>query len=176
MNDNRGKIYEFLINSGRVTEQQIGDSAKFVNTINTADKAKKLHDFLVGGKRFTEEELGDSDKFVGAFKFEDTQAKAESYMKEVSGEMPEPKIALADVEAFNKDVDELTKVTIGKVELPKDYEAKADSLNTQIKAIEEDVFSRYSTEAKKLVSLSAKLRLAQLPKEERERILANMKR
>ena len=150
MNDNRGKIYEFLINSGRVTEQQIGDSAKFVNTINTADKAKKLHDFLVGGKIFTEEELGDSDKFVGAFKFEDTQAKAESYMKEVSGEMPEPKIALADVEAFNKDVDELTKVTIGKVELPKDYEAKADSLNTQIKAIEEDVFNRYSTEAKKL--------------------------
>ena len=60
MNDNRGKIYEFLINSGRVTEQQIGDSAKFVNTINTADKAKKLHDFLVGGKIFTEEELGGS--------------------------------------------------------------------------------------------------------------------
>ena len=151
MNENKGKLYKALIGTNKVTPKEIGNEKQFTDYLGTRDNAVKLYGELKSNNLFTDNEIGNEKQFLTYLGFgEDTQARAESYMKEVSGEMPEPKIALADVEAFNKDVDELTKVTIGKVELPKDYEAKADSLNTQIKAIEEDVFNRYSTEAKKL--------------------------
>jgi len=119
MNENKGKLYKALIGTNKVTPKEIGNEKQFTDYLGTRDNAVKLYGELKNNNLFTDNEIGNEKQFLTYLGFgEDTQAKAESYMKEVSGEMPEPKIALADVEAFNKDVDELTKVTIGKVELP----------------------------------------------------------
>lgn len=59
----REKLYNNLIGTGKVTEQEIGTKDDFVKSITDNESAKYLYNNLKS--KFDEEEIGDENKFVG---------------------------------------------------------------------------------------------------------------
>lgn len=59
----RERLYNNLIGTGKVTEQEIGTKDDFVNSITDNESAKYLYNNLKS--KFDEEEIGDESKFLG---------------------------------------------------------------------------------------------------------------
>lgn len=59
----REKLYNNLIGTGKVTEQEIGTKDDFISSITDNESAKYLYNNLKS--KFDEEEIGDENKFVG---------------------------------------------------------------------------------------------------------------
>ena len=61
---NNEKLYNNLLKSGRVSENEIGDFDTFNTLLSDSTNASKLHDNLIKSKKFSESELGTHDEFL----------------------------------------------------------------------------------------------------------------
>lgn len=61
--DNRERLYNNLINSGKVTENEIGDIEQFKSFVKDEESARRLYDNLMNSGKFDESEIGTSNQF-----------------------------------------------------------------------------------------------------------------
>lgn len=66
MNDKRDQLYDNLINSGKVSEAEIGNREEFKAAISDEAKARKFYQNIIGSKLLTEDEIGSEDEFFGS--------------------------------------------------------------------------------------------------------------
>jgi len=108
MADNK-KLYDNLLNSGRITKEDIGDFATFDSLLKDKSNAEKLYSNLRKDDLFKEDEIGDQQTFISMVEpvsdtgdniVEPTQKKTE-----VSGGVPsEEEIAKAKEDVFGVSV------------------------------------------------------------------------
>lgn len=64
MPDNNKNLYDYLLSSGKVKPEELGDFATFNAGMADPNRAKKLYSNLTGQKGFTPDELGDETTFL----------------------------------------------------------------------------------------------------------------
>jgi hypothetical protein len=60
----REDLYNYLINSGLLTEEHIGNKKMFLNRVNSVEKASLLYDNLIKSKLVNESHIGTRDAFL----------------------------------------------------------------------------------------------------------------
>ena len=66
MNDKRDQLYDNLINSGKVSEAEIGNRDEFKAAISDEAKTRQFYQNIIGSKLLTEDEIGSEDDFFGS--------------------------------------------------------------------------------------------------------------
>lgn len=64
--DKRDQLYDNLINSGKVTENEIGNREEFKNAVKDENSSRQFYKNLYNSGTFTEDELGTEDQFYDA--------------------------------------------------------------------------------------------------------------
>ena len=75
MDDKRDILYNNLINSGKVTEKNIGTIDKFKESIKDEESARKFYRNLAKSGKFSTNEIGDEDKFYNSIKSDFTEVQ-----------------------------------------------------------------------------------------------------
>ena len=66
MNDKRDQLYNNLINSGKVSEAEIGSLEDFKAAISDEAKTREFYNNIIGSGLLTEDEIGSEDDFYGS--------------------------------------------------------------------------------------------------------------
>ena len=66
MNDRRDQLYDNLINSGKVSEAEIGNRDEFKAAISDEAKTRQFYKNIIGSRLLTEDEIGSEDDFYGS--------------------------------------------------------------------------------------------------------------
>jgi hypothetical protein len=82
---NREKLYNNLIETGRVSEREIGKKEDFINALGNPSGAKYVYDNL--RSKFDPEEIGDETKFLG---FVTADYTGSLHAGRPGGNLPEP--------------------------------------------------------------------------------------
>ena len=73
MNDKRDQLYDNLINSGKVSEAEIGNREEFKSAISDEAKTRQFYQNIIGSKLLTEDEIGSEDDFFDSISSDFTQ-------------------------------------------------------------------------------------------------------